>query len=215
MSIAAAAERGRIEFPAPGEIVLHSPTIALLRTRPESKKDGKQGVAVRLEAVRSMSGGVSTNLLERHARGRSLGESFGGIGSPVVDVTGDGELVIFARPGGLLQNFALTEESCFLREDVVVAFDRMLEFDNGKLATGEGEYLSVVQFRGTGALLAEVRGQVLTLEVTSGKSIHVRREGIVGWFGRLVPRALSPSEAPSGQRGLVAFAGDGTVLLSL
>ncbi len=215
MSMAAAAERGRIEFPAPGGIELHSPTIALLRTRSESKKDGKQGLAVRLEAVRSMSGGVTTNLLERHARGRSLGESFGGIGSPVVDVTGDGELVVFARPGGTLQNFALTEESCFLREDVVVAFDRMLEFDNGKLATGEGEYLSVVQFRGTGPLLAEVRGQVITLEVASGKSIHVRREGIVGWFGRLVPRALSPSEAPSGQRGLVAFAGDGTVLLSL
>ncbi len=215
MSIAAAAERGRIEFPAPGGIVLHSPAIALLRTRSESKKDGKQGLAVRLEAVRSMSGGVTTNLLERHARGRSLGESFGGIGSPVVDVTGDGELVVFARPGGTLQNFALTEESCFLREDVVVAFDRMLEFDNGKLATSEGEYLSVVQFRGTGSLLAEVRGQVITLEVSSGKSIHVRRESIVGWFGRLVPRALSPSEAPSGQRGLVAFAGDGTVLLSL
>jgi uncharacterized protein (AIM24 family) len=214
ISIRVAAERGRLDFPEPGAVVVHSPTVALARMRSESKGDGKLGFAVRLEAVRAMSGGVSTSLLERHARGKSLGESFGGIGSPVVELRGEGDLVIGARAACALANFALAEESCFLREDVVVLFDRLLEFDNGKLATGEGEYISVVQFRGTGPLLAEVKGSLLTIEVGAGRSVNVRREGIVGWFGRLVPRALAPSEAPSGQRGLVTFAGDGTVLLS-
>jgi uncharacterized protein (AIM24 family) len=214
ISIRVAAERGRLDFPDAGTVAMHSPTVALARMRPESKADGRMGFAVRLEAVRAMSGGIATNLLERHARGKSIGESFGGIGSPVVELRGDGDIVVGARAACVLANFALAEESCFLREDVVVLFDRLLEYDNGKLATGEGEYVSVVQFKGTGPLLAEVKGSLLTIEVTSGKSVNVRREGIVGWFGRLVPRALAPSEAPSGQRGLITFAGDGTVLLS-
>jgi uncharacterized protein (AIM24 family) len=214
ISIRVAAERGRLDFPEPGTVAMHSPTVALGRMRPESKADGRMGFAVRLEAVRAMSGGIATSLLERHARGKSIGESFGGIGSPVVELRGDGDVVIGARASCVLANFALAEESCFLREDVVVLFDRLLEYDNGKLATGEGEYVSVVQFKGTGPLLAEVKGTLLTIDVTSGKSVNVRREGIIGWFGRLVPRALAPSEAPSGQRGLVTFAGDGTVLLS-
>jgi hypothetical protein len=41
----------------------------------------------------------------------------------------------------------------------------------------------------------------------------VRREWIVAWIGRLVTRALPPGEAPSGQRGLIAFSGEGTVLV--
>jgi hypothetical protein len=41
-----------------------------------------------------------------------------------------------------------------------------------------------------------------------------RREWIVGWIGRLLPRVLKPADAPGGQRGLVAFSGEGTILLS-
>ena len=36
---------------------------------------------------------------------------------------------------------------------------------------------------------------------------------VVGWIGRMVPRALLPGEAAGGVRGLVAFAGEGTVLV--
>ena len=39
-------------------------------------------------------------------------------------------------------------------------------------------------------------------------------EVVLGWFGRLVPRALAPSEAACGQRGLVSFAGEGRVLIA-
>jgi hypothetical protein len=37
---------------------------------------------------------------------------------------------------------------------------------------------------------------------------------VLGWFGRLVPRALPASEAPCGQRGLVSFLGEGRVLVA-
>jgi hypothetical protein len=35
----------------------------------------------------------------------------------------------------------------------------------------------------------------------------------VGWFGRLVTRALTSAEAPGGHRGLIGFWGEGTVLV--
>ena len=62
--------------------------------------------------------------------------------------------------------------------------------------------------------LLEAIGEILTLEVHANRGLSVRREVILGWFGRLVPRALAPSEAPCGQRGLVSFAGEGRVLVA-
>ena len=57
-------------------------------------------------------------------------------------------------------------------------------------------------------------GEIITLKVKPNRGMSVRREVILGWFGRLVPRALAPSEAPCGQRGLVSFAGEGRVLVA-
>ena len=62
--------------------------------------------------------------------------------------------------------------------------------------------------------LLEAIGDILTLEVRANRGLSVRREVILGWFGRLVPRALAPSESPCGQRGLVSFAGEGRVLVA-
>jgi uncharacterized protein (AIM24 family) len=103
---------------------------------------------------------------------------------------------------------------CFVREEVLLGFDGELSFENGRLATGEGEFVAIVQLRGKGAVLLEAIGEILTLEVQGNRGLSVRREVILGWFGRLVPRALAPSEAPCGQRGLVSFAGEGRVLVA-
>jgi uncharacterized protein (AIM24 family) len=105
------------------------------------------------------------------------------------------------------------DDMCFVREEVLLGFDGELAFENGKLATGEGELVSVVQLRGKGAVILEAIGEILTLEVANG-GLSVRREVILGWFGRLIPRALAASEAPCGQRGLVSFAGVGRVLVA-
>jgi len=55
---------------------------------------------------------------------------------------------------------------------------------------------------------------VVALAVHTERSLSVRREVILGWFGRLVPRAIASADAPCGQRGLVSFAGEGRVLLA-
>jgi uncharacterized protein (AIM24 family) len=71
-----------------------------------------------------------------------------------------------------------------------------------------------VQLRGDGAVLLETIGEILTLAVRAERSLSVRREVVLGWFGRLVPRAIAPADAPCGQRGLVSFAGEGRVLVA-
>jgi uncharacterized protein (AIM24 family) len=132
-----------------------------------------------------------------------------------VHAAGEGQLVLGPRPGRKLASFRLDDELCFAREEVLLGFEGSLAFENGRLATGEGEFVAVVQLRGKGAVLFESIGEVLSIEVAgNARGISVRREVILGWFGRLVPRALAASEAPCGQRGLLTFAGEGRVLLS-
>ena len=197
-------------FPASGSVVIHPSGIALVRTAAAT------GFAARLEAVRASSNALTMKLLERQAKGKSTGESFGGASSPVVHATGDGQLVLAPRHGRRLSSFALGDDDdmCFVREDVLLGFDGALAFENGRLATGDGELVAVVQLRGRGAVLLEAIGDILTLEVQGNHGLSVRREVVLGWFGRLVPRALAPSEAPCGQRGLVSFAGEGRVLVA-
>ena len=56
------------------------------------------------------------------------------------------------------------------------------------------------------------KGSIVTAEVRSDGSAVFARDRVLGWAGRLLPRELSPDEAPGGARGLVSFAGEGTVL---
>ena len=197
-------------FPASGSVVIHPSGIALVKTALAT------GFAARLEAVRASSNALTMKLLERQAKGKSTGESFGGTSSPVVHASGEGQLVLAPRHGRRLSSFTLGDEDdmCFVREEVLLGFDGALAFENGRLATGEGEFVAVVQLRGKGAVLLEAIGDILTLEIQGNRGLSVRREVVLGWFGRLVPRALSASEAPCGQRGLVSFAGEGRVLVA-
>jgi uncharacterized protein (AIM24 family) len=197
-----------IRFPDAG-VVLHASGVALVQTTEEI------GFAARLEAIRAQQSGLQMKLLERNMKGKSTGESFGGVTSPMVIATGDGQLVLAPRPGRKLAAFVVgANEMCFAREDVLLGFGAGLVFENGRLSTGENEFVPVVQLRGEGAVLLEAMGAVITLPVHADRSLNVRREVILGWYGRLVPRAVAPKDAPCGQRGLVSFAGEGRVLIT-
>jgi uncharacterized protein (AIM24 family)/DNA-binding SARP family transcriptional activator len=197
-----------VAFPESGNVVIHPSGVALVRTSPTA------GFAARLEALRASSNALAMKLLERQVKGKPTGESFGGTSSPVVHATGEGQLVLGPRPGRKLSSFTLEDDMCFVREEVLLGFDGELAYENGRLATGEGEFVAVVQLRGRGTVVLEAIGETLTLEVQGSRGLSVRREVVLGWFGRLVPRALAPSEAPCGQRGLVSFAGEGRVLVA-
>lgn len=208
-----------VRFPSSG-VTMHRSGVALVRTTADV------GFVARLESIRAQQSGLGMQLLERHMKGKPTGESFGGVASPMVLATGDGQLVLAPRPGRKLSAYAvgardvqdgasrLETDMCFAREDVLLGFTASLAFENGRLTTGEGEFVPVVQLRGAGAVLFETMGEILLLPVHADRSLSVRREAILGWFGRLVPRALAPSDAPCGHRGLVSFAGEGRVLVT-
>jgi hypothetical protein len=67
--------------------------------------------------------------------------------------------------------------------------------------------------RGTGAFALELRGRLASLPHPGGPPLLVRREWVVGWLGQIEARSLPPADAPGGQRGLVGFSGEGTVLV--
>ncbi|MEZ4260996.1 MAG: tetratricopeptide repeat protein [Polyangiaceae bacterium] len=196
-----------IQLPDEGSVLMHPSGLALVRL-------GASGFSARLEAIRATPSGSLVRVLERRSSGRTTGESFGGVASPVARVDGEGVLLLGPRPNRKLSSFLLEEEIAFVREEVLLGFASELEYENGRVTTGEGEWVAVVQLKGRGAVLTEVLGEVLSLKVTAQRGMIVRKEALLGWLGRLVPRALPPGEAPAGQRGLVSFAGEGTLIMA-
>jgi hypothetical protein len=62
-------------------------------------------------------------------------------------------------------------------------------------------------------VVVELPPTTTTVEIAEGRGAALRALAVLGWLGRLVPRALLTSEAPAGARGLVSFAGEGMVLV--
>jgi Flp pilus assembly protein TadD/uncharacterized protein (AIM24 family) len=203
------ARDAHLPFPDRGVALLENLALVKIAEPPSG-----QSFAARLEAVRAYRGDVSTKVMQRHARGQIANETFGGVGTPIILFSGTGHLVLGPRPSHHVLSFLLRDEVAFVREDCLMSFELSLEYENGRLAVGEGDTTLMVQLRGAGAVLLELLDPVAALDVTSERGAILRREVLVGWVGRLVPRALSLGESPCGQRGLVAFSGDGLLLVA-
>jgi hypothetical protein len=173
--------------------------------------------AGRLDAVRVVSGTAAPQVLRRRARDVETSEVLGGIGSPVVRFDGNAQLVFGPRAGGTIVVFRLDDGLVFVREEHLLGFDLGLAYENGKLALdapGEAADASpIVQLRGTGGVALDVAGTLSSVPSAAERPLLVRREWVVGWIGRLMPRAVGATEAPNGQRGLVSFSGEGAVLV--
>jgi len=196
-------------FPAVGAAQHETSTILITTS---------DGFAFRPAALRAMVGSQTATIkaepLPRVVRGKRQDEPLGGA-APLLAYGGVSRLLLGPAPGRKLQAFVLGDEVAFVREDLLVGFDSALSYENGRLAVGDGEAALMVQLRGTGPVVLETSAALGSIEITEGQSASVRRELVVGWVGRLIPRALTPSEAPAGQRGLVGFSGDGLLLIDL
>jgi hypothetical protein len=141
---------------------------------------------------------------------------------------GAGTLIVAPRPAHFLVAFRIEAEAIddlvTLREDRILGFELgAVGHDSGRLPLGDGDVAQVVQFRalaapgpgqGGAVILLELLEPLEALDVAEGRPVLVRRDSLVGWTGRASPRALPPAEAPGGQRGLLSFTGEGTVLLT-
>jgi len=156
--------------------------------------------------------GFKATPIMRRMRNRSLDEPLGGAEGPLLSLEGTGDLVLGPRRDERLVAFRMDGDFLFLREAVLVGFEESLTFENGRLAAFEGEAVALVQLRGRGGVVIRASGPVVTTEVKADQTVVLFRENVLGWAGRLLPRELSPEEAPGGAPGLISFAGDGTVL---
>jgi uncharacterized protein (AIM24 family) len=176
--------------------------------------------------MRAVLGSVTTRLLYRRTRDTDSTEMLGGAGSPLVRFAGSAQLVVGPRARHELALLGIEDHLAFVREESLLGFELSLAYENGRIALEaeadaawpDGgrtppEGAPVVQLRGTGAFVLELTAPLASIACTPERSLMVRREWIVGWLGRLMPRALSPAETPHGQRSLVSFSGDGTVLV--
>jgi Flp pilus assembly protein TadD len=193
------------------------PGVLFVRT----SEDPGRAFAGRLDALRIVSGGATTRVIHRRTGDADTSEVLGGIGSPVVRVTGQASCVLGARSGHRIAILELDLGLVFVREDRLLAFELTLAYESERLALEHpdertrppADGVAIVQVHGTGVIALETRGRLSSVPSTARSPLLVRREWIVGWIGRLAARSLPPAEAPGGQRGLVGFSGEGSVLV--
>jgi uncharacterized protein (AIM24 family) len=152
-----------------------------------------------------------TSPVQRRMRNRILDEPLGGAETPLVALNGTGCLALAPSEKERLWPFRMDGDFLFVREDVLAGFEETITYENGRLAAFEGEAVALVQLRGKGGVVLRSDGHVVSIDVKADKSVIVARETVIGWAGRLLPRELSPEEAPGGSRRLISFAGEGTV----
>ncbi len=205
------------DLPPNRTIGLREGGLLLVRTGDEPAR----AFAGRLDAIRAMAGPATTRVMNRRTREADTNEVLGGIGSPIVRVYGEAQLVLGARAAHELALLSLEDDLAFIREEMLLGFELGLAYENGRVALDAtsdaartpNDGSQVVQLRGTGAVVVELSGKLTSLTSSAGRPLIVRREWVVGWLGRLVSRGLSPADSPTSQRGLLSFAGDGLVLL--
>jgi hypothetical protein len=174
--------------------------------------------AIRGDAVRGLlahGDAFSNTPLTRRMRGRALSEPLGGPGSPWVKLSGVGQILVGAAPERELSALELSDTFIYVRESCLVAFAGSAVHENGRLSSGGGEPISMVQIAGRGTVLIESRKPPRVLEVTENQKLAVRADDVIGWVGRLLGHPLELQLAPLRASGFVAFSGSGSVLVDL
>ncbi|HEX3773506.1 MAG TPA: tetratricopeptide repeat protein [Polyangiaceae bacterium] len=174
--------------------------------------------AVRSNSVRGLLArgpAFSNNALMRRMRGRELPEPLGGPGSPWVLLSGSGQLLIGASHERELSALELSDTFVYVRETCLVAFAGSARHENGRLPSGGGEPVPMVQVSGRGTVLIESRKPPRVLEVAENQKLAVRADDVVGWVGRLLGHPLELEASPLKTPGFVSFSGSGSVLVDL
>ena len=151
----------------------------------------------RLSVVRAIQGDARSVPLV------SQGQLVGGDAAPVCAIEGARSLWLAPRTGFRLVGFLLDGETVLVREDVLVAFDESVTFDQQPFAS---ELVQALLLSGRGNVILEVTHGVVGLEVLPGQSVRARAESLVALCGAVEARATEGEE-------LLVITGDGVALL--
>jgi len=202
---------GALSFPEPpAKVRIHAARIGTCVTT--------EGFAARSDTLSSVVGSVkalSPAPLLRRARGRETAEPFGSGSSVWHAYAGAAKAILIAGRERVLWALELTDEFVYVREASLLAFESSVRYENGRLAAGGREPVSMVQLSGTGFAVLETHGAVSTLAVGENGQAVVRVDDVIGWTGRLLGQAISAEASPGKLPGAVAFSGEGALLLDL
>ncbi|MES1204583.1 MAG: AIM24 family protein, partial [Pseudomonadota bacterium] len=152
-------------------------------------------IFVRADAAVACTGSARWEAAHRRVRGRSTPQRLGGDDRPFFRVTGRGELFVAAPAGsaGRLVPLLLDDDSVYLREDRVLAFEGSVSWEYGHVPRGD---LRMLQFRGRGVVAIRAIGEPGAVKVTPDKPLFAAAPHLLGWIGRVVARG-----GPAGQDG--------------
>lgn len=208
------------EAPRPPSLGGLAESVRLLPTRPGHLFELREGalsvvvrgeVFTRLEGLLSVEGQVDFIPARRRERGRPVEVPFGAGDAQLVRARGDGVL-LFHVGSRVCLPVTMGEESAYLREEAVFAFEDSVVYENGRLSVEGGTDLPMVQLRGTGRVLLRLGGPLRSQGVAAGRPVVVPLAHLVGWQGELVPRVVALAGRASAG---VELTGQGFALLAL
>jgi hypothetical protein len=155
----------------------------------------------------------STQQLKRRSAGASPTGPLGGA-APLVSLVGAGRLVLAPRPDTRLALFNVDRDPMYVRESHLLGFQPQVTYESGQLEPGRPNEV-VTKLSGAGAVVIYTRGRLASLSVTAEAPVCVRLAHVIGWTGRLLPRAIPAEEAPASLNDMVGFTGHGAVLVDM
>jgi uncharacterized protein (AIM24 family) len=98
----------------------------------------------------------------------------------------------------------------YVREELVQGFDDRVGYESGRLPLA-GEPVVMLSFHGEGTVVLRLPARPTGLEVRPDDEVRVDPSALVGWTGRLFPRAVERPDPPSVP---LAFRGQGILLVT-
>ncbi|TSC31429.1 tetratricopeptide repeat protein [Corallococcus sp. Z5C101001] len=186
---------------------------------------GASGVALevdgelltRLEGLVAVRGQVRFQPEMKRFRGRATDKPFGEGEQAMVRAQGLGTLHLEPAQGRQFVTVVLDEESVYLRDACVFAFEEPVVFENGRVPSDLAPDLDLVHLRGQGRVLLSLTGPLRSVAVAMDAPVTVPLTHLVGWLGNLTPRVVPLMASAGGEtvRGAVELGGEGFALITL
>ncbi len=167
----------------------------------------------RVNGLLALSGALTFKPETRRQRGRATDKPFGGA-DQIHRVGGRG--VLFLDPAGKQYlPIDLDDEPAYFLESAVMAFEEVIQFENGKVTADWAPDLELVHLKGLGKVLIRMSGPMRSLEVKMDRPAVIPADRLLGWHGSLAPRltAIGAKETKNA-RVFVELSGEGHALFN-
>ena len=129
---------------------------------------------------------------------------------PIVLVYGKGVLVL-KSDYTCIKEITLKNESMFLDDERLIAFQGDLEWENGRVEVQADKSINVTQIRGTADVFVGLHDHLQSIQVHAEHYLSVRLSSLIGWYGKLIPRQSSVRHYNG--ESFISFHGEGVVFV--